>query len=502
MRKTTVLKEIALTAGAVLGTLCLLGGIAAVAFGITPLVFTSGSMEPSIPTGSVAMSHTVPATDVAVGDVVGVVRFDGSRITHRVDSIGTVTGDSVVLNLKGDANAAVDPEQYVVVDADRVFFSVPYLGYFVAWLSTPFALITGGALALCLMWIAFGPDVRRSSHPPGRHAAVASVAVVLVVSSVVGVGFSRSTFTQAAPLDVATAQASITPVVLGRPVSFTCANVSGGAVDLSWPNLARATGYRLVFTPPLGASPTTINLAPSATATTTYRPLAGLTNLLNLGDIKVTLQTTYSNFVSSQSVTQTIVAVTSLLYSCKTAGTVTAAATPRSARIAEAPATTTESADPTAAVTPSPEAVPTAASGVPSTTSAAPTTTTATPEPVTPEPAVPTTTTTTTTTLPAPPPPPPASAFVSPGNPKLSGDYTADIVGGSLVITDASGESVYKGAVSSSDRYGSGALWSSDGSLYVLSDGSAVRISPVGDGTFAAGPVSVSALPQDIAALL
>ncbi|SNT01589.1 signal peptidase I [Rhodococcoides kyotonense] len=499
MRKR--LQETALTVGAILGTLCLLGGIAAIAFGITPLVFTSGSMEPSIPTGSVAMSRTVPATDVHVGDVVSVHSADGSRITHRVDEIGTVTGNSVVLNLKGDANAAVDSEQYVVVDADRVLFSVPYLGYVVAWLSTPFAWITGGVLASVLLWVAFAPDVRRLSQPSGRHAAAASVAAVVVVSSIVGVGFSRSTATEAAPLDVATAQASITPVVLGRPASFTCANAAGSAVDLSWPNVTRATGYRLVFTPPLGANPTTIDVTPSATATTTYRPAAGLTNLLNLGDIRVTLQTVYNNFISSQSVTQTIVALTSLAYACKTAGTVTpAAAAPRSARIAEAPASTstTEAPAPSTAATSSPaETATTTTTTVPE-TSAAPTTTTSAPEAQTAEPLVPDTTTPAVTT----PPPPPASAFIAEGSSTSSGGYTAGVDGGSLVITDTIGRVVYEGPASSSDRYGSGAVWSSDGSLYVLSDASPVQISPAEDGTFAAVVISPAALPSDISALL
>ncbi|WP_072806233.1 signal peptidase I [Rhodococcoides yunnanense] len=548
MRDAKFLRELALTIGAVLGTVCILVGLAAVVFGITPLVFTSGSMQPSIPTGSVAMSRTVPATDVAVGDVVSVERSDGSRITHRVDSIGEVTGNSVVLSLKGDANAAVDPEPYVVVDAERVFFAVPYVGYFVAWLSTPVAWIVGGALAAWLLWIAFAPDLRRLREPSGRHAVLTSVAGVVIVSTVVGAGFSHSTDTQAAPLDVATAQASITPVSLARPASFTCANPFGG-VDLSWPNVARATAYRLVFTPPVGANPTTIDFPSSGTATTTYRLPPGLTSLFIYGDIRVTLQTKFSNFLSAQFLVQTVVALSTVLYICKNAGTVTSAAAP-AARSAQAPgATSTDPASSTAATpstaptpsgaaTPSTAATPSGAatSGTEAVPSSAPPTTAVpksvptsvttesvppespapealTPEAVTleavtseaptpeaptpealPEPVVP--------TVSATPAPPPADAFVSPGNPKTSGRYTASIDGGSLTITDADGSSVYEAAASVSERYGSGAVWSSDGNLYVLSAGSVMQIAPVGDGTAVSSRIDRSELPADVAALL
>jgi hypothetical protein len=41
-------------------------------FGVTPLVFTSGSMSPSIETGALGFARTVDADDHAVGDDVSV----------------------------------------------------------------------------------------------------------------------------------------------------------------------------------------------------------------------------------------------------------------------------------------------------------------------------------------------------------------------------------------------------------------------------------------------
>ena len=117
------------------------------------------------------------------------------------------------------------------------------------------------------------------------------------------------------------------------------------------------------------------------------------------------------------------------------------------------------------------------------------------PEPVEPGPAVPETS--------ALPPAPPASAFVSPGSPKSSGEYTASVAQGVLAITDPAEVIVYEYPVSSSERYGTGAVWSSNGSLYILSEKSApVQLAPSGDGTFVSSTKSTADLPSDIAALL
>ncbi|RVW00079.1 signal peptidase I, partial [Rhodococcus spongiicola] len=155
-RKRSV-REIALNVGAIAGLICVLAAAASFFFGIKPLVFRSGSMSPEITTGSLALSRSVSASDVAVGDVVSVLNQQGTRITHRVEEIVSSDATSSVWILKGDANEAADLSPYTVTEADRVFFSVPGLGYAVAWLSTPVAIFLGGALVGSLMVIAFRP---------------------------------------------------------------------------------------------------------------------------------------------------------------------------------------------------------------------------------------------------------------------------------------------------------------------------------------------------------
>src|SRR5690606_38613507 len=103
------LRTFTLTAGAVVGTVCLVLALASVLFDIRFLVFRSGSMGPEIPAGSVALARPVAAAELADGDVVSVIASNGVRVTHRIVSI---TGDGAerVLTLRGDANTTPDAE--------------------------------------------------------------------------------------------------------------------------------------------------------------------------------------------------------------------------------------------------------------------------------------------------------------------------------------------------------------------------------------------------------
>ncbi|MGW6374668.1 signal peptidase I [Rhodococcus sp. NPDC055112] len=161
-------REIALNVGAIAGLICVLAAAASFFFGIKPLIFRSGSMSPDITTGSLALSHNVPASDLEVGDVVSVLNEQGTRITHRVKEIVSSNADTSVLILKGDANQDADISPYTVTEADRVFFSLPGLGYAVAWLSSPLAIFLGGAFVGGLMVIAFRPAGRTDDDDPGN----------------------------------------------------------------------------------------------------------------------------------------------------------------------------------------------------------------------------------------------------------------------------------------------------------------------------------------------
>ncbi len=98
------------------------------------LVVRSGSMEPTIPTGSVVFYRHVNAADVKVGQVIVFSKpgQPNERITHRVFKIGTgPTGKYFIT--KGDANGAPDDWRVPAVGKGWVAsFHVPTLGYVLA----------------------------------------------------------------------------------------------------------------------------------------------------------------------------------------------------------------------------------------------------------------------------------------------------------------------------------------------------------------------------------
>ena len=95
------------------------------------LVVRSGSMSPSIPTGSIVFYRSVPADKVKVGDVI-VFNEPGQtnkRVTHRVYRIDTsATGRYFIT--KGDANGTPDDWQIPAVGSGWLaVFHVPVAGY-------------------------------------------------------------------------------------------------------------------------------------------------------------------------------------------------------------------------------------------------------------------------------------------------------------------------------------------------------------------------------------
>ena len=73
-------------------------------FNYKPLVVLSGSMEPTLPTGSVIYYHPVEESDLKVGDIVTFKLKDNKTlVSHRITSI-----NNGIIQTKGDANNSVD----------------------------------------------------------------------------------------------------------------------------------------------------------------------------------------------------------------------------------------------------------------------------------------------------------------------------------------------------------------------------------------------------------
>jgi signal peptidase I len=195
------------------------------------MVVTTGSMSPTIPAGSLAFAQDAAADDAEVGDIVAVQRVDGTRVMHRVVT-AEPSGDQVALTLQGDANSTPDPEIYVVDRVLAVRFDVPWLGYPVSWLSTPWGLLGLGAVGCGLLLFAFRPT---SAPTPGRRRVAALVAVPLsaVVVSTTALP-SSATFTDPGTVTSNTMDTH-TVVSQAQP---TCTNVDG---ILVLGNIARLT---------------------------------------------------------------------------------------------------------------------------------------------------------------------------------------------------------------------------------------------------------------------
>lgn len=151
------LREGLLNVAAVGGAICILMTIAAVAFGITLIMFKTGSMDPAIPAGSVAVVKEVPAAEAQAGDVVTVERPGLLPVTHRVVDVESSGDGLTVLRLKGDANEVEDPEPYSVKTVRTVLWSVPGLAPVIAAASTPFALGAMAVAVACLVTWVFWP---------------------------------------------------------------------------------------------------------------------------------------------------------------------------------------------------------------------------------------------------------------------------------------------------------------------------------------------------------
>lgn len=104
-------------------------------------IIIGGSMEPSIPTGSLVVTSPTDAMAIVVGDVVTIRADNAVVVTHRVTQVLDLP-DGRFFEVKGDANEAVDgglvPARAIVGTVD---LHVPYAGFAKAFLSKPAGLI-------------------------------------------------------------------------------------------------------------------------------------------------------------------------------------------------------------------------------------------------------------------------------------------------------------------------------------------------------------------------
>ncbi|GAA1868573.1 hypothetical protein GCM10009836_56330 [Pseudonocardia ailaonensis] len=120
------------------------------AVGGRALTVLSGSMEPTLHVGSIAVVRPVEPAQLAVGDIVNFTDRDLSTgqtriVTHRV--VEVAPGPRFVT--KGDANPTNDLHPIAAADVHgRLWYDVPYVGTLRQRLATPAGLVILGGVVL------------------------------------------------------------------------------------------------------------------------------------------------------------------------------------------------------------------------------------------------------------------------------------------------------------------------------------------------------------------
>lgn len=148
-----IIRSTVLWCSAVIGVISILAFAVVMLFGLKPAVVVSGSMEPTLPIGSLILTKATAASQIEVGDIVTVPRDDGTLVTHRVVDIDHPDDGPSALTLRGDANESNDAAPYPVTEAGTHVLTIPVLGHIAMAVRTPIGLlaIIGGLVCVFLL---------------------------------------------------------------------------------------------------------------------------------------------------------------------------------------------------------------------------------------------------------------------------------------------------------------------------------------------------------------
>ena len=109
-------------------------------FGYKPFIVLSGSMEPTIMTGDLAIIKICDASDLKEGDIIA-FRNGTSVITHRIDKVTEEDGQKVFIT-KGDNNNTEDRDSVALSSVEGKYVKrIPKLGNFAMFLQTTIGAI-------------------------------------------------------------------------------------------------------------------------------------------------------------------------------------------------------------------------------------------------------------------------------------------------------------------------------------------------------------------------
>lgn len=163
-----------LLVGLVVGMALLMGAVLVPSvIGFKPMVVMSGSMEPALSTGDIAVVRPVDVTKLKLGDVI-TYEEGGRLITHRIMAV-TIGPDGSSYVLQGDANTAADR---VPVEPDaivgKVIYRIPRVGSIISFANSGMGRLSLFALPLlALAWMGFR-QLKRRTHLALRQTTAAT----------------------------------------------------------------------------------------------------------------------------------------------------------------------------------------------------------------------------------------------------------------------------------------------------------------------------------------
>lgn len=127
--------------------------------GVTPTIIASGSMQPALRLGDIAILVPASPTSIRVGEIVQ-YQIPNMTIIHRV--IDTyIAGGSMWIVTKGDANSAPDEPVSLGQVTGKVVFVIPQLGWVTialrTFLTTAFNYMVNNLIVLPLVLVALIP---------------------------------------------------------------------------------------------------------------------------------------------------------------------------------------------------------------------------------------------------------------------------------------------------------------------------------------------------------
>jgi len=148
--------------------------------GATPYAVLTGSMQPTLPPGTLVVVKPAAPEDIGVGTVITYQLESGEPtvVTHRVTAVVRSLGGEVRFRTRGDANSAPDRDLVRPVQVrGSLWYSVPYVGYFNRYVDgdrrdVATGVVAAGLLAYAALMVGTDLRARLRSRRSGSSAEV------------------------------------------------------------------------------------------------------------------------------------------------------------------------------------------------------------------------------------------------------------------------------------------------------------------------------------------